>query len=146
VGPGDRRDLRQRWHPPRPHGHRLPGEAPPAGAAVRRPAQPARQLGGTHLGRAEELRGQHRRQLARPAPAGPFLLPCPLTGSDAGYHRALDHPMAASGLRAELLECRSCDPTCGPKECRARLPGATAGPRCGFEVHPPPTSSITLPR
>jgi hypothetical protein len=32
--------------------------------------------------------------------------PCPLTRSDAGYRRALDQPLAAAGLRAELLECR----------------------------------------
>ena len=40
--PGHRGDLRQRQHPPRPHGHRLPGETSPAGGAVRRPVQPAR--------------------------------------------------------------------------------------------------------
>ena len=95
-----------RHHPPSPHGHRLPGEAPPAGAAVRRPVQPARQSHGTDLGRAEELRGQHRGELARPAPANPLLLPRPLTRSDAGCRRALDQPLAAARLRAEHLECR----------------------------------------
>ena len=67
---------------------------------------PHDQPGRTHLGRAEELRGQHRRDLARPAPADPRLLPGPLTGPDAGHRRALDQPLAATGLRAELLECR----------------------------------------
>ena len=85
---------------------RLPGQAPPPGTAVRRPVQPARQPGRADLGRAEELRGQHRRDLARPAAADPLLLPRPLTGSDAGHRRALDQPLAAAGLRAELLECR----------------------------------------
>ena len=75
AGSGDRGDLRQRQHPPRPHGHRLPGEASPAGAAVRRPVQPARQPGRADLGGAEELRGQHRRELARPPAADPLLLP-----------------------------------------------------------------------
>jgi len=37
--PGDRGDLRQRHHPPRPQGHPLPGHAPPPGIAVRRPAR-----------------------------------------------------------------------------------------------------------
>ena len=57
-------------------------------------------------GSAEELRGQHRRELAWPAATDPLLLPRPLTGSDAGHRRTLDQPLAASGLRAELLECR----------------------------------------
>ena len=57
------------------------------------------------LGGAEELRGEHRRELARPPAADSRLLPQPLTGSDAGYRRALDQPLAAAGLRAELLEC-----------------------------------------
>jgi transposase len=57
-------------------------------------------------GGTEELRGEHRRELARPPAADPFLLPRPLTRSDAGHRRALDQPMAAAGLRAELLECR----------------------------------------
>jgi transposase len=60
----------------------------------------------THLGRAEELRGQYRRDLARPPPADPRLLPHPLTHTDAGHRRTLDKPLAACGLRAELLECR----------------------------------------
>jgi transposase len=45
AGPGDRGDLRQRQHPPRPQGHRLPQGTPPAGAPLRRPVQPARQPG-----------------------------------------------------------------------------------------------------
>jgi hypothetical protein len=36
------------------------------------------------------------------------LLPRPLTRSDAGHRRALDQPLAAARLRAELLECRAC--------------------------------------
>jgi transposase len=71
-----------------------------------RPVQPARQPRRADLGSAEKLRGQHRRDLARPAAADPLLLPRPLTGSDAGHRRALDQPLAAAGLRAELLECR----------------------------------------
>jgi len=65
-------------------------------------AQPGR----AHLGRPEQLRGQHR--VSRPArlTADQPLLPQPLTGSDAGHHRALDQPLAAAALRAELLECR----------------------------------------
>jgi hypothetical protein len=55
--PGGRGDLRQRHHPPRPQGHRLPGGAPPPGVALRRPVQPARQPGRTDLGGTEELRG-----------------------------------------------------------------------------------------
>ena len=35
--PGDRHDLRQRQHPSRPQGHRLPGEASPPGVAVQVP-------------------------------------------------------------------------------------------------------------
>jgi len=38
------------------------------------------------------------------------LLPRTLTGSDAGYRRTLDEPLAAPGLRAELLECRFSSP------------------------------------
>jgi hypothetical protein len=57
-------------------------------------------------GATEELRGEHRRELARPPAADPLLLPRPLTRSDAGHRRALDQPMAAAGLRAELLEWR----------------------------------------
>jgi len=79
---------------------------PPAGAAVRRPVQPARQPGRADLGGAKELRGEHRRELALPAPADPLLLPQPLTRSDADHRCALDQPLATSGLRAELLECR----------------------------------------
>ena len=45
------------------------------------------------------------RQLARPPTADP-LLPCPLTRPDAGHRRALDQPMAAARLPAELLEWR----------------------------------------
>src|SRR5579859_5298149 len=73
---------------------------------VRRPVQPARQPRRADLGRAEELRGQHRRQLARPPAPDPLLLPRPLTRSDAGHRRTLDQPMATGGLRAELLEWR----------------------------------------
>ena len=32
----------------------------------------------------------------------PLLLPQPLTGSDVGHRRALDQPLAATGLRTEL--------------------------------------------
>jgi hypothetical protein len=78
----------------------------PAGVAVRRPVQPARQFRGTDLGRAEELRGEHRRELARPPPADPLLLPRPLTRPDAGQRRALDQPLPATGLQAELQEWR----------------------------------------
>jgi len=77
---------------------------PPPGTALRRPVQPARQPGRTDLGRAEELRRQHRRHLARTAQADPFLLPQPLTQPNARCRRPLDQPLAASGLRAELLE------------------------------------------
>jgi Winged helix-turn helix len=38
--------------------------------------------------------------------ADSLLLPQPLTQSDARHRRALDQPLAPSGLRAELLECR----------------------------------------
>jgi hypothetical protein len=93
--------------------HRLPGEASPPGAALRRPLQLARQPGRTGLGGTEELRGEHRRELARPPAADPLLLPRPLTRSDAGHRRALDQPMAAAGLRAELLECRLVSGRCG---------------------------------
>jgi transposase len=79
---------------------------PPPGTAVRSPLQPARQPRRTHLGRAEELRRQHRRHMARLPPADPLLLPQPLTRPDAGYGRPLDQPLAATGLRTELLECR----------------------------------------
>src|SRR6185369_8496665 len=58
------------------------------------------------MGSAEELRGEHRRDLARPAPPDPLLFPGPLTGPDAGHRRALDQPLAATGLPTELLECR----------------------------------------
>ena len=58
------------------------------------------------LGRAEELRGQHRRHLARTAQTDPLLLPQPLTQPDARHRRTLDQPLATSRLRAELLECR----------------------------------------
>jgi DDE superfamily endonuclease len=64
----------------------------PAGAAARRAVQPARQPGGADLRRAEELRGQHRRDLARPPQADPRVLPRPLTGPAAGRRRALDSP------------------------------------------------------
>jgi hypothetical protein len=60
----------------------------------------------SRLGRAEELRGQHRRHLARPTEIDPRLLPQPLTRPDARRRRALDQPLAAPTLRAELLECR----------------------------------------
>ena len=56
-------------------------------------------------GALKKLRGEHRRDLARQAPPDPLLLPRPLTGPDARYRRALDQPLAAAGLRAELLEC-----------------------------------------
>src|SRR5215470_14345601 len=49
---------------------------------------------------------QHRRHLARPPQADPRLLPQPLTRPDARRRRTLDQPLAASRLRAELLECR----------------------------------------
>src|SRR5260370_21607093 len=42
---------------------------------------------------------------ADPAPPDPFLLPESFTRRDAGQCRALDQPLAAAGLRAELLEC-----------------------------------------
>ena len=70
------------------------------------PVQSARQPGRADLGSAEELRGEHRRDLARSAAADPLLLPQPVTRSDASHRRALDQPLAASGIRAELLECR----------------------------------------
>jgi len=60
---------------------------------------------------------------ARPAPADPLLLPHPLTGSDAGHRRALDQPLAASGLRADLLEC--CFSACSTAG--ASIPGSVAG-------------------
>jgi hypothetical protein len=60
----------------------------------------------TGLGSAEELRGEHRRELARPPAADPLVFPRPFTGSDAGHRCALDQPLAAAGLRAELLEWR----------------------------------------
>jgi hypothetical protein len=84
----------------------VPEGASPPGTAVRRPVQPARQSGRADLGGAEELRGQHRRELARPAQADPLLLPQPLTGPDPGHRRALDQPLAPAALRAALLECR----------------------------------------
>jgi len=46
---------------------------PAPGTAVRGPVQPARQPGRANLGGAEELRGQHRRELARPPVADPRL-------------------------------------------------------------------------
>src|SRR5262249_36617596 len=104
--PGDRGDLRQRQHPPRPRGHRLPDQAPAGGVGLPGPLQPPRQPGRTDLGSAEELRGQHRRHLARAAPPDPFFLPQPLTRPDARHRRTLDQSLAASALRAELLECR----------------------------------------
>jgi transposase len=60
----------------------------------------------TYLGGAEELCRQHRRQLIRPPPADPRLLPQSLTQPDARHRRPLDQPLAAPRLRAELLECR----------------------------------------
>ena len=42
--------------------------------------------------------------LARPPPADPCLLPQPLTRPDAGHRRPLDQALAASRLRAELLD------------------------------------------
>ena len=57
-----------------------PEEQPPAGTAVRRPLQPARQPGRTDLGGADELPGQYCRYLAGPAPADPLLLPQPSPG------------------------------------------------------------------
>ena len=104
--PGDRGDLRQRQHPPRPHGHRLPGQASPAGAAVRRPVQPARQPGRADLGALKNYVANTAVSWPGRAPADPLLLPHPLTRSDAGHRRTLDQPMAAAGLRAELLEWR----------------------------------------
>jgi hypothetical protein len=71
-------------------------EHPPAGAGLRRPLQSARQPGRTDLGGAEELRGEHRRELARPPAADPRFLPQPLTGQDAGHRRALDQSLAAA--------------------------------------------------
>jgi DDE superfamily endonuclease len=59
------------------------GQTAPAGAAVWRPVQPARQSGRACLGRAEELRLQHRCHLARATPADPLLLPQPLPSPDA---------------------------------------------------------------
>src|SRR5262249_61291978 len=93
-------------HPPRPRRPPVPGQTPSPGTALRRPLQPARQPRRTNLGRAEELRPQHRRHLARTAQTDPLLLPQPLTGPDARRRRPLDQPLAAPGLRAELLECR----------------------------------------
>ena len=81
-------------------------ETSPAGAVVQRPVQPARQSRRADLGGAEELRGEHRRELARPPQADPLVLPHPFTRPDAGRRRALDQPLAAAGLRAEFLECR----------------------------------------
>jgi hypothetical protein len=46
----------------------------------------------SRLGRAEELRRQHRRHLARPTETDPRLLPQPLTRPDARRRRALDQP------------------------------------------------------
>ncbi|MCP2353498.1 hypothetical protein HD597_000518 [Nonomuraea thailandensis] len=46
------------------------------------------------------------RQLARPSPTDPRILPYPITRSDAHRRRALDQPLAACGLQAEFLECR----------------------------------------
>jgi hypothetical protein len=45
----------------------------------------------------------------------------PLTGSDAGYRCALDQPLAAAGLRAELLECRLVP---SHPNCRLRMAGS----------------------
>jgi len=84
--------------------------ASPAGTALRCPVQPARQSRRADLGGAEELRGEHRRKLARPTPADPFLLPHPLTQPDAGRRSTLDQPLAATGLRTELSECRLAEP------------------------------------
>jgi hypothetical protein len=57
-------------------------------------------------GRAEELRGQHRRQLARPSPADPRLLPRPLTRSDAGHRCALDQPWLLPSYEQNLWNAR----------------------------------------
>jgi Winged helix-turn helix len=58
-------------------------------------------------------------------------------GSDAGHRRALDQPMAAAGLRAELLECRLVSGRCGAGPPRpAPRPGGSwpgwlrSGPCC----------------
>jgi len=105
-GPAGRHDLRRRQRPSRPRGHPLPGAASPAGAAGRRPVQPARQPGRADPGSAGELRGGRRGDLAGPPAADPLLLPRPVTRRDARYRRPLDQPLAAAGLRAQLLECR----------------------------------------
>jgi hypothetical protein len=59
------------------------------------------------LGRAEELRGElstARAGLAACGRSAPSSVP--LTRPDAGHRRALDQPLAAAALRAELLERR----------------------------------------
>ena len=80
---------------------RLPGETTPAGTAVRRPVQPARQPRRANLGRPEELRRQHRRHLARPPQTDPLLLPQPLTGPDA--RRCCPWTKAAAQTCASVL-------------------------------------------
>jgi hypothetical protein len=54
-----------------------------------------------HLGGAEELRGEHRRELAGPSPPDPRPSSQPLTRPDAGHRRALDQPWLLPGY-----ECR----------------------------------------
>src|ERR1700741_3962319 len=79
---------------------------------------------------------------ARSAPGrlrgGPFLLPRPLTRSDAGYRRSLDQPMAASGLRAELLECRLVLLP-GGRPCRS-ISRSSATWRARQDSNPPPAA------
>jgi hypothetical protein len=88
----------------------------------------------SRLGRAEELRDQHRRHLARPTETDPRLLPQPLTRPDARRRRALDQPLAAATLRAELLECRLARPACQAEDlCRYVIDRPGVG---GHPVHP----------
>ena len=88
-----------------PQGHRLPGRAPPAGTAVRRPLQPARQP-------AERIWAALKNYVANTAVTWPGRLrqihsffrnrsPGQMLAT-----AALDQPLAIARLRAELLECR----------------------------------------
>jgi transposase len=87
------------------------------------------------LGGAEELRGEHRREMARPAPADPLLLPQPLTRTDAGHRRALDQPLAAPSYErnfwnAALAAARTV----------RRQAARPAVPACGQEAARPSSS------
>src|SRR5260370_17195755 len=67
---------------------------PPGCRCLRRPLQSGQQPGRTDLGGAEELRGEHPRELARPPPAESRFLPQPLPAQAPGP-RPPPHPPLA---------------------------------------------------